>query len=178
MPNVMYCEDYCLLCSVCTIINIWLFLPQLGICISMSHEKEPLGTGEISFPRGLKRSVWFSISVDAVDYGLTSSELWLKTWDKIENSSCVQRAPWHWPDTCWKQTASRSSSSIQMSSVIFPSKTCCSSTATMARREQLWWDRAFAVPVSAKDKIHFLVRIWLFHILIIINWCSTFEVCW
>lgn len=36
------------LCSVCCILIVSLFSPQLGIRISLSHEKEPLGTGEIN----------------------------------------------------------------------------------------------------------------------------------
>ncbi|CAG10751.1 unnamed protein product, partial [Tetraodon nigroviridis] len=97
-----------------------LFPFQLGIRISLSHEEEPLGTGEPTFP-GERVAFRFP---------------------QLNRTSRLFFPPspsglWPWPESCSPSTTSPSSSSTRTSSVIFPSKTCCSSTGTMARRELL-----------------------------------------
>lgn len=109
---------------------VQLLSPQLGIRISLSHEEEPLGTGEFH-----ETGFFSSISPHC------------KAWPVCDNKLpyCIplfffQLVLWHWPETCWTSTRSRFLSLTRMSSVIFPSEICCSSTATTARRGLLRWD--------------------------------------
>lgn len=101
------------------------FLPSLGFAF-LCH---------------MRRSLWEQVSFTRLAF---SVQVRRKRGPFVIINSLIaflsQLVLWHWPETCWTSTRSRFLSSTRMSSVIFPSEICCSSTATTARRGLLWWD--------------------------------------
>lgn len=79
--NIFICSDVLLiiqnllLCSVCSILNVSPFSPQLGIRISLSHEKEPLGTGEFLFTTDKSRQTWNYLGTTVMCF-LNLSSVW------------------------------------------------------------------------------------------------------